>query len=391
METQTIQLLVTAACSGVAGWIIALKGSHFLYKKNTRSKPNDDTETLQKIEQVLSSLNQCKDDMLPLWTDQIKRFKAMDGAIAGLSNQFGQFAGSLENKKPAAQASTVGNSAMVSDYVNGVQAFSQDLTPVWSAQIESTRIQMETAIAGLTGRFAGIVSNLDQVLDQSVYSTQGDNTVFEQSRKRLGQVVATLEDALQEKKHVIAEIKGLVDFIAEMKSMAAEVSSVAHQTNLLALNAAIEAARAGDSGRGFSVVAEEVRKLSKISAASGKHISAKVEQVSNAIEQAFDVVEQNAKSDASSVFQANTRINEVLDDLAKVFTELKTNSDRVSGAAQGIKHEIAESLVQFQFQDRIGQVLSHVRDSIDTFPAYFEQSISGGMQHLKPIDRKSVV
>jgi len=391
METQTIQLLITAACSGAAGWLLALKGSPFSYKKNTRSQLKNDAETLQKIDRVLGSLNQCKDDILPLWSDQINRFSVMDKAIAGLANQFGEFAENLEHKTPGQPIAFDGNGAMVSDYVAGVEAFSQLLTPVWSAQIESSRIQMEAAIGGLTARFAGIVSNLDQVLDKSVYSNKGDSTVFEQSRNRLGQVVSTLDVALQEKKHVIAEIRGLVNLIAEMKSMAAEVSSVAHQTNLLALNAAIEAARAGDSGRGFSVVAEEVRKLSKISAASGKHISAKVEQVSNAIEQAFDVVEQNAKKDASSVLQANTRINEVLDDLARVFTELKSNSDRVSGAAEGIKNEIAESLVQFQFQDRIGQVLSHVRDSIDTFPAYFEQSISGGMQQIRPIDAASML
>ena len=121
--------------------------------------------------------------------------------------------------------------------------------------------------------------------------------------------MTSLDLALQEKHHMLEEIRGLVGFITEMKAMAIEVARIADQTNLLALNAAIEAARAGDSGRGFAVVADEVRKLSTISGATGKHITAKVEQVSSAITAAFSVVEKNALHDVSSVAESHAKIH----------------------------------------------------------------------------------
>jgi methyl-accepting chemotaxis protein len=296
--------------------------------------------------------------------------------------------------EPEAQPSYAVNDIQlgVEYFLSGFDNFSRQVTPVWSAQIESSRTQMDTAIAGLTQRFDGIVSSLDSLLDESHAAlAKGDSAVFETSRDRLGEVVASLDHALQDKHQMLEEIRGLVGFIAEMKTMAAEVARIADQTNLLALNAAIEAARAGESGRGFAVVADEVRKLSTISGATGKHITAKVEQVSAAITAAFSVVEKNAQNDANSVAESHGKIQQVLEDLGRVFYELKDSSDHLGAIAQGIKLEIAESLVQFQFQDRIGQTLSHVRDSIDQFPVYLARSQNGGPFELKPLDAQAML
>jgi methyl-accepting chemotaxis protein len=280
----------------------------------------------------------------------------------------------------------------IESYLSGIEEFGQKVTPVWSAQIETSRSQMDGAIADLTRRFDGIVSNLNQLLaDTRAALDKGDGAVFESSRGRLSEVVASLDSALKDKQQLLEKVGGLVGFISEMKTMASEVARIADQTNLLALNAAIEAARAGDSGRGFAVVADEVRKLSTISGATGKNITAKVEQVSQAIQAAFTVVEQNAQNDASSVMQAHQKIQEVLVELEDVFSVMKGTSDHVNGIAQSILGDIAESIVHFQFQDRIGQILSHVRDNIERFPNYLENSQSGGPLGLKPIDTETML
>lgn len=275
----------------------------------------------------------------------------------------------------------------INHHLSSLAQFSIKVSPIWSTQIESSRLQMEKAIGALTVRFATIVANLDGLLKEShSVLVQGDPKVFDTSRAKLEEVVVSLDHALQDKQQMLGEMRILVGLISEMKTMAAEVARIADQTNLLALNAAIEAARAGDTGRGFAVVADEVRKLSTISGETGKHITAKVEQVSSAITAAFAVAEQSALNDASAVSSSNDKIQSVLTSLSEIFYGLKNSSDHLNEVALSIRSEISESLVQFQFQDRIGQTLAHVRDSIDLFPQYLKASQGDDALAIKEFD-----
>lgn len=276
----------------------------------------------------------------------------------------------------------------IEHYLASLEAFGCKVTPVWCGQIDSSRQYMDVAITSLTQRFDGIVNDLDQLLDDSNAAlAKSDSEVFEFSRERLGEVVIKLDEALKTKEQMLHEIRVLVEIIAEMQSMAEEVTEIANQTNMLALNAAIEAAHAGEFARGFTVIASEVRKLSTVSRSAGKHITAKVEQVKMTINKVCNTVEQNAKQDSVLVSKANERIHEVLENLEAVFFELKNSSDQMGDVAENIKSEIAESLVQFQFQDRIDQTLSHVRNSIEEFSAVLLHD----QNTLTPIDAETLL
>ncbi|OQW72650.1 MAG: chemotaxis protein [Proteobacteria bacterium ST_bin11] len=292
----------------------------------------------------------------------------------------------LNNKAPALSV------AEVEKYISGLDRFAEQVTPVWAAQIDSTRQQIEQAITVLTQRFAGITSNLDMALKSSHSTLSGNGEeVFVASNAHLQKVVHSMDAALQENLAVLQKIRSLAGFVDELKQMAKEVARIAEQTNLIALNAAIEAARAGEAGRGFAVVADEVRKLSNLSGETGKQIGSKVEQVSSAIQTALVAVEKSAQNEAEAVTACNGNIQTVMDSLHEVFAKLQGYSNNLSHSAHAIKGEIDESLVHFQFQDRIGQILEHVKDSIVDFPKQLSHSHDGGVFALRPIDAERIL
>ncbi|MFA6014639.1 MAG: methyl-accepting chemotaxis protein [Gallionellaceae bacterium] len=264
------------------------------------------------------------------------------------------------------------------NYLHGLQTLGSDVLPVWVRQVETGRSQMESAIVDLMERFSGIVSKLDAALKASEAASEGIDgglvSIFARSEADLGGVVSSLREVMRQKETMLAEIQGLLSFIVELEKMATDVAAIADQTNLLALNAAIEAARAGDVGRGFAVVADEVRKLSTLSKDTGTRIREKVKLISSAINMAVKASQHATANEAESIANSEMAISNVLSNFRSITNGLSESSGILRNESDGIKNEVAESLVHLQFQDRVSQILSHVRDNISSLPGYFERS-----------------
>ncbi|MBX3623293.1 MAG: methyl-accepting chemotaxis protein [Rhizobacter sp.] len=266
-------------------------------------------------------------------------------------------------------------------YLSGTEGLGRDLLPVWSAHIETSRQQMESAIASLSERFAGIVDRLDHAMKASdLAATHGDADgqagiadVFASSHRELQSVLASLRHATASNDAMRTDVIDLSRFIDELRQMAGEVASIASQTNLLALNAAIEAAHAGESGRSFSVLAQEVRKLSAMSGETGKRMADKVGVVAQAIAKARASAEAAASREAVSIGACESSINGVLGGFRGVTDALAESADVLKRESVGIQAEVGEALVQLQFQDRVSQVMTHVRQSIDSVPEHLAQ------------------
>ncbi|GAB7050930.1 hypothetical protein JCM9534A_60560 [Catenuloplanes indicus JCM 9534] len=238
-------------------------------------------------------------------------------------------------------------------HLHSISRLAGSLAPVWSAQITSSRTQMETAVGTLTERFAEIVENLDTVLESSTgVLDEGQGGTFDRSRERLGGVVGTLDDALSSKRATVAELRTLLAFNDELRQMSGEVTAIAAQTNLLALNASIEAARIGRAGAAFGVVADEVRQLADRSAGTSERMASKVGHVESTIRTLLSHAEETAEREDEAVAGANAEVQAVLDDLQGVVAGFRDSSATLSRAATGIRGDISASLVNLQFQDR---------------------------------------
>jgi methyl-accepting chemotaxis protein len=253
-------------------------------------------------------------------------------------------------------------------YAESVTEFAGAVAPVWSAQIDSSRTQMETAVGKLTDTFGGIVEHLDSVLTSSSEALHdGQGGTFDRSRQRLGDVVDTLDQALTAKRASLGELHSLLSLNEELRQMSEEVTRIAAQTNLLALNAAIEAQRAGTVGASFGVVALEVRQLADRSQNTSARMVENVDRVAQAITSVLATAEASAEREGTAVAHANGEVQAVLDDLMAMLSRMQDSSQQLEQAAVGIRGEIGESLVSLQFQDRVNQMLEHLRDNIIRF------------------------
>ncbi|GAA1901929.1 methyl-accepting chemotaxis protein [Lapillicoccus jejuensis] len=275
----------------------------------------------------------------------------------------------------------------VGAYLRSLSEFGQQVTPVWAAQIEDSRRHSEESVTQLTAKFAGIAELLEVSVRASRASvSEGDDSIFHSSREALDEVVAALNSAVEQKRRTLEGLRALIAVNDQMRAMTVEVAKIASQTRLLALNAAIEAARVGEAGRGFGVVAIEVRELADLSGATGQRIEQMVDQVSEAISGALAMAEETAVVETTIVDDANRNVQRVLEDLRRFVEALQGSSAELGATADSIRREIAESLVHFQFQDRVSQKLSHVSDGIDAFPQVLERAQGAGPAALEPVD-----
>jgi methyl-accepting chemotaxis protein len=317
-------------------------------------------------------------------------------AVAGV---LGALHAAAASRKLVGQAGEAGERAGRDRFAQSLTAYLDDraemgsqVAPVWAGHIENSRAQMEQAIAALAQRFSGIVQKLDQTVAASsgaADSSGGVVAVFARGEQQLGSVVDSLKLAMTSKASMLGKVQGLDQFIAELQRMAADVASIAKQTNLLALNAAIEAARAGEAGRGFAVVADEVRKLSTRSGETGQSIAEKVEVISAAIVSTCATAGESTRREEQSMQDAQAAISAVLADFRAVTEALAAASARMQEESLGIKSEVAEALVQMQFQDRVSQILTHVERNIASLPALLEANSreaegSGALVPLHP-------
>jgi len=243
---------------------------------------------------------------------------------------------------------------------NGLAEVCLNVLPIWSRQIEAARQISETSILKLSERFATLSSNISNSVSSSGGHDASQQLVdlLEVGQHDLNSIVLALRAALCNKESELKEVMQLSGFTEQLQQMAKFVGDIASQTNLLALNAAIEAARAGEAGRGFAVVADEVRKLSSMSGETGRKISETVTTVNAAIARTVQMSRHHAEQDTLTLADSERVVSQVIEHFRDSAQIIVLNSRDLQLQSSTVSDEIAQVLVALQFQDRVSQMLT---------------------------------
>lgn len=238
-------------------------------------------------------------------------------------------------------------------------ALLEQVVPLWNRHVTLAQGHVKEAVDALVLRFSSLAQRLGGNAGDDGREAIALNTI-ETAEQGLQGIIDTLNKTQGFREALIKEISGVAAYSESLRKMAEDVASIAKQTNLLALNAAIEAARAGEAGRGFAVVADEVRKLSSQSGETGQRIRDTVASVSSAIEQAQALSAQFADEEERLVGDSRRAAQQIVTDFNATAHTLQASVESLREEQRGVESDIREVLVNLQFQDRVQQILDHV-------------------------------
>ncbi|ODC02850.1 hypothetical protein BFW38_04065 [Terasakiispira papahanaumokuakeensis] len=234
------------------------------------------------------------------------------------------------------------------------------------SQLSAAAQQMSAA----TGEIAGNAEATATAAQEAADSTQTGLSVVEQNRE----AISRLADQVNQASGVIGDVDEQVQNIT---GILATIQGIAEQTNLLALNAAIEAARAGEHGRGFAVVADEVRDLSSRTHRSTEEIQHMIDDLKRVTQRAVEGMtssEAMAHESVDNAAQAaerlrqidefNTRIRDMAAQIASAVEEQNAVTSEMSGNTEQIR-EVSEALAtQAESGRQRAQELSQVANAL---------------------------
>lgn len=260
-----------------------------------------------------------------------------ESEIAMMAKGFNSFASKVQTLVSQVASSVENLSNVVSDVSNIV-----DQTQVGAQTQRQQTERVATAVTEMTASVQEVASNANLAAD-SAQQADGNAKSGQQIVTETVASINALASEIETGANVISKLSQDAESIGSVLDV---IKGIAEQTNLLALNAAIEAARAGEQGRGFAVVADEVRTLASRTQQSTTEIESMIDSLqvqARAAVQAITLGQEKAKVSVEQASDAGNSLNEITDSVATITSmniQIATASEEQSSVAEEINQNV---------------------------------------------------
>ncbi|WP_417442591.1 methyl-accepting chemotaxis protein [Idiomarina abyssalis] len=275
----------------------------------------------------------------------------------------------------------------VSSMAEQVATSSEQLSSISEQSNQSIKQQHQAVeqVATAIHEMSATVDEIAKNANEAAQSAQEADTHTRNGRKAVGETV----DAIQALANQVHQITQVIDKVADdsnnINRVIEVIGSIAEQTNLLALNAAIESARAGEHGRGFSVVADEVRTLASRTQQSTQEIQDMIERLQSATSEAVSSMNAGRESADATVDKAQ-RADSALKGITDAVTEINDMNNHIATAADeqsSVTEDINKNVSTItDIAEQSAQSSAQVRESSDDL-AKLSMSLQRELQQFK--------
>ncbi len=253
-----------------------------------------------------------------------------------------------------------------------------------SAEVANGQSESSTSIAAAVEELSVSIDQVEEHASEAYKITKTTSSKAIDSAAMIDKIATSIQDIATSVQTTASEMRSLEQISNQISSIVKVISEVADQTNLLALNAAIEAARAGEQGRGFAVVADEVRKLAEKTNRSSKEITQMISNIQNAAHGVVMAMEngvervnlgvtlsRNAAESMVSIRTDQTSVTQVVDGIAGGLSEQATATRdiavRIEEISQGTEKLAGKARQTNESAKRLEELTAHLRQLAANF------------------------